>query len=212
MLRSWIDTAVPAGGLYGSNVGGRLPSTRPGAANMPDGPGASSPAAARPQRRQKYKSAYMRKPYTKEESAVFFQYMSGKYGPGISCSMDSFGGAASKPGLLEETSDAHRSSIIKMQFINGWSDPVEDKVRMEHLDLFYTDLWSASPDSRHKGTPAFNDRTEGCYINYPDQDMLRYSYWPQLYWGPGKLYPFLQSVKKKYDPNNVFHHALSVRT
>ena len=41
--------------------------------------------------------------------------------------------------------------------------------------------------------------------------MTRYSHWPQLFWGDGQLYPFLQQVKKKYDPNNVFHHALSVR-
>jgi hypothetical protein len=126
--------------------------------------------------------------------------------------MDSFGGAASKKGLLEETSDAHRDSIIKMQFITGWSDPAEDAQRIASIDSFYDDLWSASSDGKHKGAPAFNDHTQGCYINYPDASMLKHDYWTQLYWGNGDLYPFLQRVKKKYDPSNVFHHAMSVRT
>jgi FAD/FMN-containing dehydrogenase len=39
--------------------------------------------------------------------------------------------------------------------------------------------------------------------------MIEYAYWPELYYGPN--YKFLQQVKKKYDPNNVFHHAMSIR-
>jgi FAD/FMN-containing dehydrogenase len=41
--------------------------------------------------------------------------------------------------------------------------------------------------------------------------MLAYQFWPQLYYGREDLYPFLQDVKQRYDPNNVFHHAMSVR-
>ncbi len=41
--------------------------------------------------------------------------------------------------------------------------------------------------------------------------MLAYPYWPQLYYGDQGLYPFLQGVKRRYDPNNIFHHAMSVR-
>jgi FAD/FMN-containing dehydrogenase len=78
---------------------------------------------------------------------------------------------------------------------------------------FYTDLYKASnAGAKHNGTPFWGDRYEGCYINYPDVDMLQYSYWPQLYYGTGNLYSFLQSVKQKYDPNNIFHHAMSVRS
>ncbi|CCF95888.1 MULTISPECIES: FAD-binding protein [Ralstonia solanacearum species complex] len=38
-----------------------------------------------------------------------------------------------------------------------------------------------------------------------------YPFWPQLYYGNGDLYAFLQRVKRRYDPNNIFHHAMSVR-
>ena len=131
---------------------------------------------------------------------------------GSTIAMDSFGGAASRKGLLEETSDAHRDSILKMQFITNWPDPAEDAQRIAHIDNFWTELFTvSSKESKQKGTPAFNDHTEGCYINYPDASLTKYDYWPQIYWGKGDLYPFLQRVKKKYDPNNVFHHAMSVK-
>jgi FAD/FMN-containing dehydrogenase len=64
---------------------------------------------------------------------------------------------------------------------------------------------------KYRGTPFHGEWYEGCYINYPDADMLRHEFWPQLYYGDGGLYPFLQGVKRKYDPNNIFHHAMSVR-
>ena len=215
LKRSWIDFtgANRAPSVYGAGGGQRAA----GAAGAPAASGAArlggaAALAPRRQLRQKYKSAYTRKPYTIEEARVMFNHLTSTdpYG-GSTIAMDSFGGAASKPGLLEETADAHRSSIIKMQFITGWSDPAEAQQRMDSMGRFYTDLWSASSAGKHIGTPAFNDRTEGCFINYPDQDMLRYPHWTQLYWGNGNLYPFLQHVKKKYDPNNVFHHAMSVR-
>jgi hypothetical protein len=154
----------------------------------------------------------MRKPYTLEEAKVFYAHLTdtNKYG-GSGFAMDSFGGAASNPARLEDTANAHRDSIIKMQFTINWTDQAEDAERMGHLDRFYTALFSASSDGKHVGTPAFNERTQGVYIGYPDEDMLRYSYWPELLYGPGTLYPFLQRVKRKYDPANHFHHAMAVR-
>ncbi len=131
---------------------------------------------------------------------------------GATIAMDSFGGAASKKEMLEQTSDAHRDSILKMQFITSWSDTAEDAQRVNHLDTFFTNLFAASnKDANRKGTPSFNDHTQGCYINYPDASLRKYDFWPELYWGKGDLYPFLKRTKKKYDPNNVFHHSLSVK-
>jgi FAD/FMN-containing dehydrogenase len=46
-------------------------------------------------------------------------------------------------------------------------------------------------------------------MNYPDADMLRYPFWPQLYYGD--LYPFLQKIKDQYDPHNIFHSSMSIR-
>ena len=202
--RPWIDATVGTGGGGGDRAGGANGAR----------PAVGVPAALRPLERQQYKSAYLRQPYMLEECAVFVKYMTdgSKYSQGISVAMNCYGGAACNPARLEDTVHAQRDSIIKMQFITPWRDPADDKPRMDWLVKFYTELFTVSNDSKHPGTPYFSDRFQGCYINYADADMTRYSYWPELYWGPGKTYPFMQGVKKKYDPNNVFHHAMSVRT
>jgi FAD/FMN-containing dehydrogenase len=41
--------------------------------------------------------------------------------------------------------------------------------------------------------------------------MLKYAFWPELYYGTGDIYPLLQDVKQQYDPHNIFHHAMSIR-
>jgi FAD/FMN-containing dehydrogenase len=41
--------------------------------------------------------------------------------------------------------------------------------------------------------------------------MLAYPSWPELYYGEAGLVPALKGVKKRYDPNNIFHHAMSLR-
>src|SRR6185312_8725100 len=128
---------------------------------------AGAPAAPRQPIRRKYKSAYTRTPWTLEETKVMFKHLtdSSPYG-GSTIAMDSFGGAASGKHLLEETSDAHRDSILKMQYITNWPDPNEDAQRIAHIDNFWTELFTvSSKDPKHAGTPAFNDHTEGCYIN-----------------------------------------------
>jgi hypothetical protein len=165
--------------------------------------------------RLKYKSAYMKQNFTVEETVAFYKHMTRKI-PGVNLGnvmvlVDSFGGATNRKELMEETAVTQRSSIMKLQFLASWMTPDEDAAHIGWMRDFYTELYSGpTVNATHKGTPFFNDHYEGCYINYPDKDMLQYSFWPELYYGD-KLYPFLQSVKRRYDPSNVFHHAMSVR-
>jgi FAD/FMN-containing dehydrogenase len=166
--------------------------------------------------RGKYKSSYMKRSFTPAETACIYKYLTHDV-PGAdlsqtTISVDSYGGAINRKQYAEETSIPQRSSVMKLQFLILWDSPEDDAQYLQWLNDFYTDLYSgpdASPD--HKGTPYWNDRYEGCYINYPDRDMLHYPFWPQLYYGQDGLYPFLQSVKQHYDPNNIFHHAMSIR-
>jgi FAD/FMN-containing dehydrogenase len=116
--------------------------------------------------------------------------------------VDSYGGAMNRKEMLDQTVAFQRSSVMKMQFQTYWSNPSEDEGHNAWIREFYQELYPS-------GTPFPGDRYEGCYINYPDADMIEYAYWPRLYYGPN--YEFLQQVKKKYDPNNVFHHAMSIR-
>jgi len=166
--------------------------------------------------RGKYKSAYLKRGFTEAEARCIYKHMGrtieGAELHGAVLEIDSYGGAINRKEIAEMTSVAQRSSVIKMQPMIFWSSSDDDASHNQWLTEFYTELYSGpDADPQHAGTPFPNDRYEGCYINYPDKDMLAYPYWPQLYYGTGDLYPFLQAVKRKYDPNNVFHHAMSIR-
>ena len=120
-------------------------------------------------------------------------------------------GEAAWPELAHQTAIAQWSSIMKLQWKCYRPDASGDQVHLEQLDKFYTDLYSGSHfDPHHQGTP-WGERYENCYMNSPDSDMLRYAYWPELYYGRDGLYAFLQQVKRKYDPDNVFHSSMSVQ-
>jgi hypothetical protein len=166
--------------------------------------------------RGKYKSAYFKRGFTEAEARCMYKHM-GREIPGVELrgsiiEIDSYGGAINRKELIETTAVAQRSSIIKMQPMTFWSKPEDDAVRSQWITEMYRDLFSGpDSDSKHPGTPYPNSHYEGCYINYPDKDMLAYPYWPDLYFGVDGLYPFLQDVKRKYDPNNIFHHAMSIR-
>ncbi len=165
--------------------------------------------------RAKYKSTYMKRGFTRDEARLIYKHLNREI-PGVEVggilAVDSYGGAINRPELAGETSIPQRASILKLQFQAYWQKPSEDATQLQWMRDFYTDLYSGPDvDAPYKGTPYHNQQYEGCYINYPDADMLAYPFWPQLYYGEQGLYPFLQDVKRRYDPNNVFHHAMSVR-
>jgi len=166
--------------------------------------------------RAKYKSVYMKRGFTEAEARCIYKHMGRQFNDaplrGCVVEIDSYGGAINRREMLAATSVAQRASVIKMQPMVFWSEPAEDATHMQWLTEFYAELYSGpDADPLHPGTPYPGDRYEGCYINYPDRDMLAYSYWTDLYYGIDGLYPFLQQVKRRYDPNNIFHHAMSVR-
>ena len=165
--------------------------------------------------RAAYKSCYMKQNFTPAEANCIFKHLTLNV-PGVDLrgsvmAVDSYGGAVNKKGTAEATSVWQRASIMKVQFQQYWDRAEEDTGRMKWMRDFYTDLYSQQVEPRYAGTPFPNEYYEGCYINYPDTDMLNYPFWPQVYYGTGELYPFLQQVKRRYDPNNVFHHKMSVR-
>jgi FAD/FMN-containing dehydrogenase len=164
--------------------------------------------------RAKYKSTCMKKNFTAREIRLFYKHLT-RIMPGVDLShtvveVDSYGGAMNRKEMLEETVAFQRSSVMKLQFQTYWADPAEDQGHLTWIREFYRELYSSPEvDAAHQGTPFPGESYEGCYINWCDKDMIEYAYWPELYYGPN--YKFLQQVKKKYDPNNVFHHAMSIR-
>ncbi len=166
--------------------------------------------------RGKYKSCYMKQGFTEAEARCLYKHMTrtipGTDLRGSTIGIDSYGGAINRAEMADKTAAAQRASVLKLQPMTFWNDAKEDPGRLQWLRDLYTELYSGpDADPEHKGTPYWNAHYEGCYINYPDIDMLAHDYWPELYYGNKGLYPFLQGVKRKYDPNNIFHHAMSIR-
>ena len=166
--------------------------------------------------RGKYKSTYMKRRFTSSEIQCIYKHMTrtipGADLRGSMVAIDSYGGAINRKGLAEATAVHQRSSVLKLQYQSYWRDEQNDADHLTWITDFYREMYTGPHvDSRYSGTPYPGDRYEGCYINYPDKDMLAYPFWPQLYYGDRGLYSFLQGVKRRYDPNNVFHHAMSIR-
>ncbi len=169
-----------------------------------------------PASRAKYKSAYMKQNFTSAEAKCIYKHLTrtiaGTSLRGSVLAVDSYGGAVNNSALAAKTAIAQRSSIMKLQFMSFWHREQDDAGRLRWMKEFYDELYSSpNVEPRFASTPYPGNHYEGCYINYPDCDMLAHPFWPQLYYGTGDLYPFLQNVKRHYDSNNVFHHAMSVR-
>jgi len=168
------------------------------------------------EQRGKYKSSYMKRNFTSSEVACFYKHLTRTI-PGVdlsrsTVSVDSYGGAINRKEMVASTSMPQRASVMKLQFMTFWPGEEDAAGYLAWAHDFFSELYSGpDADPNHKETPYPNDRYEGCYINYPDKDMLAYSFWPQLYYGDQGLYPFLQGVKRRYDPHNIFHHAMSIR-
>ena len=166
--------------------------------------------------RAKYKSCYMKRNFTEAEARCIYKHLH-RTVPGVDLkgavlAVDSYGGVTNRLERRNDTAAWQRSSIMKLQYQSYWKRAEDDGGRLGWMSDFYTDLYtSPNVPSGYHGTPYPGDFYEGCYINYPDRDMLAYPFWPQLYYGDKDLYPFLQNVKRTYDPGNVFHHAMSVR-
>lgn len=162
--------------------------------------------------RAKYKSCYMKQNFTDEEARTFYRMFTSDRTRGLIVAVDSYGGAVNSVERAADTAIPQRASVMKLQYMSFWKRQEEDGYRLHGIREAYQQIYStAEVSQRYKGAPYPGDHYEGCYINYPDVDMLQYPFWHELYYGTGSLYGFLQDVKRKYDPHNIFHHSMSIR-
>lgn len=149
--------------------------------------------------RLKVKSAFHRTRLTERQLAAAYHHLTRTdyQAPAGSLSLNTYGGAVNSvaPGA---TAAAHRDSAMLLFYLAAWADPDEDARHLAWIREFYGDMYADTG-----GVPA-----GGAYINYPDVDLADQS-WPALYYGED--YPRLQAVKARWDPLDVFRHALSVR-
>jgi aclacinomycin oxidase len=159
----------------------------------------------------KVKDALLKKRLTGRQIAVVFDYMT-------RTDYDVMGGAfgfATYGGHIntvaaDATASAQRGSIFDMACNTGWIDPRDGEKNLAWVRAFYEDLFAESG-----GLPVPGDAYEGGLINHPDTDLADPALnksgvpWHGLYYKEN--YPRLQRIKARYDPRNVFRHALSIR-
>jgi FAD/FMN-containing dehydrogenase len=110
----------------------------------------------------------------------------------------------------DATASAARSAIFDTACTTGWLDPREDAKNLAWVRAFYRDLFGETG-----GVPVPGEAYDGALINHPDVDLTDPEWnlsgvpWHAIYYQAN--YPRLQQVKARWDPLNVFRHALSVR-
>jgi hypothetical protein len=111
----------------------------------------------------------------------------------------------------DATASAQRDSILDIACTTGWVDPREESMNLAWVRAFYRDLFAESG-----GVPVPGDAYDGAFINHPDTDLMDPALnssgvpWYTLYYKAN--YPRLQRIKARWDPRNVFRHAMSIRT
>jgi hypothetical protein len=163
-----------------------------------------------PAGRQKVKNADLAQGFTDAQVAALWKHLgSTDYtNPSALLSLTGCGGEINRPAP-GSTASAGRDVLLRAYFTTGnYTDT--DERNLAWIRTLYRDVFAATG-----GVPVPNGQTAGAYINYPDTDLADPTWntsgvpWSALYYRDN--YARLQQVKRRYDPGNLFRHALSVR-
>ena len=108
------------------------------------------------------------------------------------------------------TASPQRGAIFDIACNTGWIDPADEARNLAWVRGFYRELFAGTG-----GVPVPGEAYDGALINHPDTDVADPAFntsgvpWHTLYYQAN--YQRLQRVKARYDPRDVFRHALSVR-
>lgn len=108
------------------------------------------------------------------------------------------------------TASAQRAAILDLACTTGWLDPRDEEKNLAWVRAFYGDLFAESG-----GVPVPGEAYDGAFINHPDTDLADPALntsgtpWHTLYYQAN--YRRLQRVKRRWDPRDVFRHALAIR-
>ena len=159
----------------------------------------------------KGKDALIRKRFTDRQIGVAYDYltradhdvMGGMLG------LATYGGRVNTVAS-DATASAHRGSILDTACSAGWLEQHDEAKNLKWARDFYRELFADTG-----GVPVPGDAYDGALINHPDVDLTDPALntsgvpWSTIYYQ--KNYPRLQQVKARWDPRDVFHHALSIR-
>jgi FAD binding domain-containing protein/berberine-like enzyme len=159
----------------------------------------------------KGKDAFLRKRFTDRQIEVAYHYLtrSDHDVPGGMLGLATYGGKVNTVAP-DATASAQRDSILTTACAAGWQDPQDEARSLAWVRALYRDLFADSG-----GVPVPGEVCDGAMINHPDVDLADPEFntsgvpWPALYYKEN--YPRLQRVKARWDPRNIFRHALSIR-
>lgn len=173
--------------------------------------GTNNPTLTDPTARGIHKSAYLRKKFTPTQTSAMYKQLtrSDLANPKSMIVLLSYGGKINDVAA-DATASVQRGSIFKGLFQSFWNDPQQDKQNLTWTRDAYGEVFTATG-----GYPAQDEATQGCYINYPDSDIVDSTVntsgrsFSELYYGSN--YPRLQKAKAAFDPKNFFRNSQSIQ-
>jgi aclacinomycin oxidase len=159
----------------------------------------------------KVKDALLKKRFTDHQIGVAYDYLtrSDHDVMGGMLGLATYGGRINTVAR-DATASVQRDSILDMACNTGWLDPPDEAKNLAWVRAFYRDLFAESG-----GVPVPGEAYDGAFINHPDADLADPALnasglpWHTLYYNEN--YPRLQRIKARWDPLDVFRHALSIR-
>jgi FAD/FMN-containing dehydrogenase len=168
--------------------------------------------------RGKYKSAYMRKAFPRDQVSAIHQHLQ-ITPPGLDdadmkqslLQVDTYGGQINTVAS-DATAIAQRDSIMKLQYQTYWPEPANDAAHLQWMADFYSAVYAQTGKVPN---PAQDDThtVDGCYYNYCDSDLN------EIVGREGALRLYflgnlkrLVKTKNRWDPNNYFNSAQSIPT
>ena len=159
----------------------------------------------------KVKDALLKKRFTDRQIAVAYDYLTrtDHDAMGGMLGLATYGGRINTVAT-DATAASQRGSILDTACTTGWVDPREEAKNLKWVRAFYRDLFAESG-----GVPVPGEAYDGAFINHPDVDVADPALntsgvpWHTLYYKEN--YQRLQRIKARWDPRDVFRHALSIR-
>ncbi|MFD0660834.1 BBE domain-containing protein [Thermocatellispora tengchongensis] len=161
--------------------------------------------------RFKAKSGYLRRALTNRQADAAYDRLSvaGEVSSQGVVWLISYGGRVNTVDPAA-TATVERQSIMKVLHLVTWEEGQDAAPRLDWVRDFHRETYADTG-----GVPVPGGACGGAYINYPDTDHADPKWntsgipWFTIYYGAN--YPRLQKVKQRWDPRDVFHHALSIR-
>jgi aclacinomycin oxidase len=158
----------------------------------------------------KIKDALLRRRHTDRQIGVLYEYLTrADVNVGGAIGFATYGGRVNSVPS-DATAASQRSAILDTSYSAGWMNAEDEERSLAWVRDFYRDVFAESG-----GVPAPNASNDGALITHPDSDLADPALntsgvpWHSIYYKDN--YPRLQRVKARWDPRNVFHHALSIR-